>query len=98
VSAIRRASGATGDDTIEIELTSNRRFLPHGELLVLRIGRQEFDVSRYRTDGGTNRVIFTLTAAEFAQVAAGDAMSVHCGANASGNGWNFGKIDKSILR
>ena len=51
VSAIRRAAGTS--DGIEIELQSNREFLPQGELLVMRIGDQEFDVSRYPAHGDT---------------------------------------------
>lgn len=98
VPAIHRASAASGDETIEIELTSSREFLPHGELLVLRIGSQEFDLSRYATDGDTRTVIFTLTSQEFARIANGDAVTVHYGAGAEGRGWNFGAIDKNMVR
>src|SRR5262249_28808636 len=43
------SSSALGNGPgVEISLTSNRSFLPAGEILVLRIADQEFDVSRVR--------------------------------------------------
>jgi len=98
VSAIRRAFGASGTESIEIELASNREFLPHGELLVLRIGSREFDLSRYALDGDTRTVIFTLTPEQFGQLSTGDAVTVHYGAGATGRGWKLGPVDKNMLR
>ena len=98
VSGMRTVASASGDTGVEIELSSNRGFLPNGELLVLRIGSQEFNVSRYRTDGDTRTVIFTLTSQEFEGVATGDAISVHYGAGAEGKGWSFGPVDKKMLK
>jgi hypothetical protein len=87
-----------GQTGVEIELTSNREFLPHGELLVLHIGSLEADLSRYSTDGDTRTVIFTLTAEQFAQIATGDHVTVLYGTGADGRGWNFGPVDKNMLR
>jgi len=98
INDMRAVAPASGDIGVEIELSSNREFLPNGELLVLRIGSQEFSVSRYRTDGDTRTVIFTLTAQEFAAIATGDGISVHYGAGAEGKGWNFGPVDKKMLK
>ena len=83
---------------VEISLTSNRPFPPAGEILVLRIGDQEFDVSRYADDGSTNGVTFVLTSAEFASLKQGDQISVKYGYGENGNGWRFGGIDKSLLK
>ena len=64
---------------MEITLNSNRPFLPAGEVLVLRIGDQEFDISRYSDDGSTNQVTFVLTQSEFASLKQGDQISVQYG-------------------
>jgi len=96
VSAIRRATSASGSDDVDIELSGNREFLPHGEMLVLRVGSQETDLSRYPVSGDTRTVIFTLTAQQFAQIANGDAMTVYYGAGADAR--NFGPVDKTMLR
>ena len=64
----------------------------------MRIGDQEFDVSRYPAHGDTRTVIFTLTPHEFAQIGKGDAMTVYYGRDSGARGWNFGPIDKDLLR
>ena len=64
---------------------------------MLRIGagvRRE-SLSRH---GDTRTVIFTLTPQEFAGIATGDGISVHYGAGADGKGWNFGPVDKKMLK
>jgi len=82
---------------VEIELNSSREFLPQGEMLVLRIGAQEFSLSRYLNTGETNTVVFTLTAEEFARISQGDAVKVQYGSGGNYTGWNFGKVDKNML-
>jgi hypothetical protein len=72
---------------VEISLNSNRPFLPAGEILVLRVGDQEFGVSRYSEDGSTNQVRFVLTQAQFASLKQGDQISVQYGDGGNGNGW-----------
>lgn len=83
--------------TVEIELSSNREFLPQGEMLVLRVGSQEFSLSRYPTTGETGTVVFTLTADEWSRVSQGDPVSVQYGVGTNYNGWSFGKVDKTML-
>jgi hypothetical protein len=94
VRSIRLVQGQAG---VNIELTSNREFLPQGELLVLVIGNREFSVSGYAEAGDTNTIIFTLTAEEFAQLAHGDRVSVQYGSGVGSKAWNFGRLDKNML-
>jgi hypothetical protein len=82
---------------VEIEVNSNREFLPQGEMLVLRIGSQDFSLSKYPATGETSTVIFTLTAEEFARVSQGDSVRVQYGNGPTYSGWNFGRVDKTIL-
>lgn len=95
IKSMRSVQSASLGNAVEIELNSSREFLPQGEMLVLRIGSQEFSLSRYLNTGETNTVVFTLTAEEFARISQGDSVRVQYGSG--GNGWNFGKVDKSML-
>ena len=95
VKAMRSVQSAVLGNAVEIELGSNREFLPQGEMLVLRIGSQEFSLSRYPATGETNTIVFTLTTEEFAQISQGDPMRVQYGSGA--NSWNFGRVDKTML-
>ncbi|HJZ81287.1 MAG TPA: hypothetical protein VKD91_13115 [Pyrinomonadaceae bacterium] len=97
VKSMRSVQSATLGDTVEIELSSNREFLPQGEMLVLRIGSEEFNLSRYPDTGETSTVVFTLTAQEFAGISQGDSVGVQYGSGPNYNGWNFGKVDKTML-
>src|SRR5215510_2927441 len=65
VKATRSSRALANQAGVEIELTSNREFLPKGEMLTLKVGSQEFSLSRFGEDGSTNRVIFTLTAEQW---------------------------------
>ncbi len=98
ISAVPSSSLLRGEPAVELSLTSNRRFLPSGEILVLRIGDQQFDVSRYSDDGSTDRLTFVLTQAEFESLKQGDQISVQYGYGQNGNGWRFGGIDKNMLK
>jgi hypothetical protein len=91
-------SADLGQPAVEIALNSNRPFLPMGEILVLRIGEQEFDVSRYANDGSTSRVTFVLTQAEFASLKQGDQISVQYGDGGNSRIWRFGGVDKNMLK
>jgi hypothetical protein len=97
VKAIRQTSGINGATDVEIELTSNREFLPQGELLVLRIGSQEFTASQYLQNGDTGTVIFTLTSAEFAQLEDGSTLTVQYGLGHDDPNWRFGRLNKGQL-
>jgi hypothetical protein len=97
IKSVRSVQSSMLGNTVEIELSSNREFLPQGEMLVLRIGSQEINLSRYPTTGETGTVVFTLTAEEWARVSQSDPMSVQYGNGTNYNGWNFGKVDKTLL-
>jgi len=98
VNHIRSMKMAQGEAAVEIELTSNREFLPQSELLVLVIGNREFSVSQYASTGDTNTIIFTVTAEEFERLSTGDRVSVQYGSGVRSNAWNLGRLDKSALR
>jgi len=83
---------------VEITLNSNRQFLPKGEILVLRVGEQEFDLSRYSNNRSTDQVTFVLTQVEFASLKQGDQISVQYGDGGNGRIWRFGNIDKNMLK
>ena len=97
VKSIRQVSFA-GTSAIQIELKSNREFLPKGMLLILRIGEHEFGVSRYPQSGETTTVTFTLTPEQFAQIQDGSTIAVQYGSGPNRPGWRFGKINKGQLR
>jgi len=97
IKSLHSVQSATLGNTVEIELNSNREFLPQGEMLVLRIGSEEFNLSRYPASGETTTIVFTLTADEFARVSQGDPVQVQYGSDPNMNGWNFGKVDKNML-
>lgn len=93
------SSAAVGNQSaVEITLNSNRPFLPMGEILVLRIGDQAFELSRYSTDGSTNEVTFILSQAEFASIKQGDQITVQYGDGGNGRMWRFGGVDKNMLK
>ena len=101
VTSMRAAPSSTPSGNqpgVELTLTSNRPFLPSGEILVLQVGDRQFDVSRYGDDGSTNQITFVLTQAEFASLKQGDQITVQYGDGANGKGWRFGGIDKSMLK
>ena len=79
VKATRSSQLIPNQSGVEIELTSNREFLPKGEMLVLKVGSQEFNLSRYGEDGSTNRIIFTLTAEQWSQINTGDPVVIQYG-------------------
>ncbi|HKQ78596.1 MAG TPA: hypothetical protein VJ810_33165 [Blastocatellia bacterium] len=98
VKSARSSQALPNQSSVEIELTSNREFLPQGELLVLKVGSQETTLSRYGEEGSTNRIIFTLTAEQWSQINTGDPVVVQYGAGAGADPRNFGHIDKNMLR
>jgi hypothetical protein len=79
---------------VEIEVISNQRFLARGELPVLRIGDRAFTLSRYPASGEQNRLIFTLTPEQFAQIKSGEDMWVQYGRSQARERWNFGRIQR----
>jgi hypothetical protein len=98
IKSLRSVTLANGQSGINIELTSNREFLPQGEMLILRIGEAEFSTSNYPATGETTTVIFTLTPEEFARVSQGNEVIVQYGSGTGAGAWKFGHVDKNMLR
>jgi hypothetical protein len=67
-------------------------------MLILRIGNSEFSTSSYPVTGETTTVTFTLTADQFANVSQGDLVTVQYGSGVGAQAWNFGHIDKNMLK
>jgi hypothetical protein len=93
----RVLDGAAG---IEIELYSSGEFTVRDEVLVLRIGKTDFLLSRYSDDGDIHTLIYTLTPEEFDQLSTGDPISVRYGRDieTSYDARDFGALDMSQLR
>ncbi len=79
-----------GGQVVEIEVASSRPFRVGGALPELRIGSGRFTLSRY-ADGGTERLVFTLTADEYDAALNGAKMTV---VNGGAPTWSFGKLTK----
>jgi hypothetical protein len=95
--SIRRLDAATAARTaglaasaVEIEVTSSRPFPIGGALPTLVIGDQQFTLSRFRS-GKTDRLIFTIPAAEFGSVRTGAPVSVVVGGAPV---WRFGPLQR----
>ena len=97
IKSLRQVTLADGTTSVEIELTSNREMLPQGELLVLRIGEQDFSTGRYPQTGETGTVTFTLSAQEFGALQDGAPVTLQYGEGHDDAGWRFGKINKGQL-
>jgi len=92
---VAASSALNGQSGVEISLNSNRSFLPTGEVLMLQIGSQQVDLSRYADNGSINQITFVLTQEQFAALQQGDHISVQYGDG--GPSWNFGTVDKTML-
>ena len=64
---------------------------------MLRIGQQEILLSRY-ANSEINTLIFTLTSEEFDRIQPGDAVFVQYGPTAARERWEFGPVNKTLLR
>lgn len=83
---------------VEVVVTSNQPFPVWDELAVLRVGNQEFNISRYPDTGELNTLIFTLTAGQFAATNDGDSVRVQYGSGESvPTRWSFGALNKNLL-
>lgn len=98
MTAVSSSTALANQSGVEITLNSNRPFLPTGEMLVLRVGGQEFDVSRYSANGSTNQITFVLTQAEFSSLRQGEQISVQYGDGGNGRIWRFGTVDKNMVK
>jgi hypothetical protein len=92
---VTASSALAGQSGVEISLNSNRPFLPVGSMLVLQIGSQQSDISRFADNGSTNQITFVLTQDQFAALQQGDHITVQYGSG--GSAWNFGTVDKTML-
>jgi hypothetical protein len=73
----------------DIEVSSSTQFPVIDDLFVLHIGSVNVSVSRYPDPGDMQRLIFTLTAGEFAALRNGDHVSVSGG----GTRWQLGQLE-----
>ncbi len=88
--ALAQRGGVPG---VEVEITSAEAFPVRDSELTLSIGSKQFTYSRYLS-GDQHRIAFSLTAAEFAGLSAGDPVLVQYGKKAVGDVWNCGKLNK----
>jgi hypothetical protein len=93
------ATPALGNSAgVEVEVSSDTPFPVVNELWTLKIGDQNFVLSRYPDSGDTHRLIFALTIAEWDSVASSDAVLVQAGSDGAADVWVFGPLDKSQLK
>ncbi len=88
--ALAQRGGTAG---VEIEITSAQPFPVRDSALTLSIGSRQFTYSRYLA-GNQRRIMFSLTAAEFASLSAGDPVVVQYGRQPVGDVWNCGRLNK----
>jgi hypothetical protein len=87
-----------GRPAVEIEVQSPRAFPVRDEITVLRIGMQEFLLSRYSDGGDTHVLIFTLTPEEFAATVDGALVVVQYGRGEQRDRWDLGRLNKALRR
>lgn len=88
--AVRPAMSRSGRATVEIELTSSRPFPITDALPVLAVGDRSYRLSRV-LPGKPARMIFTLTAAEYAAARDGADVTLRIG---GAHPWSFGALRK----
>ena len=101
ITGIHRVGAAKAlDDNhgVEIELLSNRPFPVRDELVILKVGEEEFELSRYPESGDLNVLTFTLTADQFDRIATGERVTVQYGRGRGTDHWDFGWLDKGRLK
>jgi len=98
IRSVPASSILQGRPAVEIEVQSQRAFPVRDEITVLRIGMQEFLLSRYPDSGDTHVLIYTLTPEEFAALADGGLVSVQYGRDDRADRWDLGKLNKALRR
>jgi hypothetical protein len=88
--AVTRTASGASRPAVEIEVYSSRAFPIGGALPELAIGGQRFTLSRF-SSGKSDRLIFTLDAADFAALRNGADMSVTIGGAPR---WDLGLLRK----
>jgi hypothetical protein len=81
---------------VDIELSTARAFQAQDDHLVLYLGNVQSVRSRH-PDGDLTRVTFTLDARDFIAAADGEPLLVRY-ATSNAREWDFGALDKSLLR
>lgn len=102
---------AAAKDEIEIELHSSREFPILNQVVVLRVGTRDFFKSRTPEDGSLHTLIFSVPADVFDDLPDGAGLTVRFGKGEPDTGqdvargqagsrlrWDFGPLDKSLLR
>jgi hypothetical protein len=99
IQSIAKVTSAAGP-AVDITLTSSRSFEVRNDILTMQIGTATFTLSRTPANGDTGTVIFTLTPAEFAATASGDPITVYYGSGSpsDGDAWQFGTLNKNLLK
>jgi hypothetical protein len=99
VNSVREIRAAEGGATVEIEVESSKEFPVGGQIVVLRIGKDEFIYSKTPPGGSLNRLIFLVPAKAFAAIPDGTAMTVQYGRGEHGHDRRtFGPLDKGQLK
>ena len=98
IRSVRASPVLQGRPAVELEVQSQRAFPVRDEIAVLRIGTDEFLLSRYPDSGDTHVLIFTLTPREFAAVADGALVVVQYGRGDQTDHWELGKLTKALLQ
>jgi hypothetical protein len=88
--AIRQVTSRSGLPQVEIELQSSRVFPVTDALPTLVVDGRGFRMARYPA-GKTDRLIFTLTPAEFASIRNGANLTLRIG---GAHPWSFGALNK----
>lgn len=97
IESIKSTTTAAGAAAIAITVKSSREFPVRALPLVLVVGSREFSLSLPSEDGGLNRVIFTLTPAEFARTSTGERIFVQFGHGEGSDKRDLGTLNKALL-
>ncbi len=76
----------------EMEISSKENFKVGAQLLILKIGRQYFNLSKFPSSGETNRLIFKIPKNEFLYLPNGSSISVQYGEEGPMEIWNAGTL------
>ena len=95
---VREMRLAADGTTVEIEVESTLEFAVRAEIAVLRIGKEEFTLSRSPADGSLHRLIFLVPAASFRALPDGAWMQVQYGRGEGRDPRRLGSLNKAALK
>jgi hypothetical protein len=95
---VREMRLVAGGATVEIEVESRLEFPVRAEIAVLRIGTEEFTLSRPPADGSLHRLIFLVPAARFRALPDRAPMQVQYGPGEGRDARRVGLLDKAALK